>query len=202
MGIENITSKIIADAKGEADVMAKEVQASAESIKSEAEKKAARIVDDAKAKGAVDKEKQLTSRRAVAVIDGRNIVLGYKQKIISQCFEEAEDRVAGLSDKEYMDFLCGCVKASGNTEGEIFLNKEDAPRGDELLKRLESEVSGNSFTVSAEAKNIRGGLMIRQGNTWFNGSIEAIVEEIRNDLTAEVASVLFVDQEKQDGNKK
>ena len=144
MGIENITSKIIADAKGEADVMAKEVQASAESIKSEAEKKAARIVDDAKAKGAVDKEKQLTSRRAVAVIDGRNIVLGYKQKIISQCFEEAEDRVAGLSDKEYMDFLCGCVKASGNTEGEIFLNKEDAPRGDELLKRLESEVCSSS----------------------------------------------------------
>ena len=44
--------------------------------------------------------------------------------------------------------------------------------------------------------------MIRLGNTWFNGSIEAIVEEIRNDLTAEVASVLFVDQEKQDGNKK
>lgn len=224
MSIEKITSKIIDDARAEAEKVLAEAGSTAAEIAAEAEKQAADIIAEAEKKGAADREKQLLSRRAVAVIDGRNIALGYKQDIIRQCFDEAVTKVISMDRAEYLDFLTKLAQSSGSGGGEVVLSDEDAAElGAELIDRLNAgqndSASGGqnadagqsyagstgqngSFRLSEEKRNIRGGLMIKQGNTWYNASIEAIVEEIRNDLTAEVASVLFDGQENENGSKK
>ncbi|MEA4921910.1 MAG: V-type ATP synthase subunit E [Eubacteriaceae bacterium] len=204
MSIEKIISKITDDARKEAEEemlqAVREAEAITKSAREKAEEKTARAEKD----GQRDKVKQLESRRAVAAIDGRNIILEQKQKIIDECFDSAMKKVAEPGDRdEYLEFLSGTVRASGLTEGEIILNKKDMEElGDKLTAKLKDGATGGGFTVSKETADIIGGLMIRKGSTWYNASIEAIAKEIRNDLTAEIAAVLFGDQEDQNGSQK
>lgn len=204
MSIEKIISKITDDARKEAEEEMLQAVREAEAITKNAMEKAEEKTAQAEKDGQRDKVKQLESRRAVAAIDGRNIILDQKQKIIDECFDSAMKKVAEPGDRdEYLEFLSGTVRASGLTEGEIILNKKDMEElGDKLTAKLKGGATGGGFTVSKETADIIGGLMIRKGSTWYNASIEAIAKEIRNDLTAEIAAVLFGDQEDQNGSQK
>ena len=67
--------------------------------------------------------------------------------------------------------------------------------GEVLLKRLKKEIPGSSFTLSEERRPLRGGLLIRDGSTYYNASIEALSEDMRDGMGAQVADILFGRQE-------
>jgi V/A-type H+-transporting ATPase subunit E len=195
MSIEKITSKIERDAQALAEETITHAKKEAWDIVKAANEKAERIIADAEKEGAETRDKQVVSRKAVAVIDGKNVTLAKKQKLIEECFEAAADKVASAPAKEYMDFLVCLVKAQGLAGGEIILARKDASLGSDLLARLKKEVPGSSFTISEETRNLRGGLLVRDGSTYYNASIEALIEDMRDDMTAEVAAMLFGRQE-------
>ncbi len=195
MSIEKITSKIEGDAQAAADVIIGESKRAAWDIVQQAEKKAKEIVEKAEKKGAVDRDKAVLSRKAVAVIDGKNVTLSYKQKLIDQCFDEAVDKVTSMEKGEYLNFLTGLVKSAGVSTGEIILSKKDAELSEELIKKLNDEIPNGKFVQSKETKDIKGGVMVANGNSYYNASLDAIVSEIRDQMTAEVADVLFGGEE-------
>lgn len=195
MSIEKITAKIEGDAQAVADEIIGQAKKSAWDIVQNAEKQAEKIVQEAQIRGAADRDKQVVSRKAVAVIDGRNVTLSQKQELIDRCFAEAMERVSSMDKAAYMDFLTGLVKNSGLKSGGIILAEKDAALGEELIGRLNESIPGGDFSLSEEKKEITGGVMIAGGRSYYNASIDAIVREIRDEMTAEVADVLFGGEE-------
>lgn len=192
MSIEKITSKIISDAESIAKVTLDEANAECDAILARADSKAEQILREAGERGQDEKEKLISRRKAVADIDGRKIILEEKQKLIAECFDQAIDQITSMKKEEYIAFLAGLVKKTGETEGELILNQKDAASvGTDLVNTLSKELAGSKITLSKETKNIRGGFLLKKGSIFINGTVEALVDEAKEDLVGEVAAQLF-----------
>ncbi len=196
MNIEKITNKIIDDAASERDIVVNEAKKQAEEILAEAKVKAEEIEARAENRGRQEHEKQLASKQAVAVIDGRNLTLEKKQEVINECFERAVSELQGMPEDEYLAYLQGCGKTAGVSEGEIVLNKRDRDAyGEKLIEAL-NQNGDNKLVLSEETKDIAGGLMVKVGKTYVNVSVDAVLEELHDELVVECAKVLFPGQER------
>lgn len=194
MSIENITSKITDDAKREADQILDEARRTAKAIEDEAKANADKIRHSVGRDGAKEKEKIISRRQAVADIDSRKLILQAKRELMDQCFDDALKKLVSMDEKEYVPFLEGIVRKSGLTEGEIILNKKDhAAVGEQLLKRLNAD--GKKFTIAEEDGSFEGGLMIRSGSVYLNGTAESYIDEARETMAREVSEVLFGTEE-------
>lgn len=192
MSIEKITSKIMNDAEEAAKVVLSHAESESDEILAAAGRRAEELVEQARNKGAKDKEKLINRRKAVAGIDGRKIVLEEKQKLIGVCFDKAIDKIISMDKNDYVKFLASTVKRTGFTEGELIFNGEETKEiGPELIKVLADEIDGSQIKLSDETQNMRGGYILRNGSVFINGTIEALVEEAKEDLVAEVAKELF-----------
>ena len=192
MSIEKITSKIVSDAESIAQVTLDEAKAECDAILARAESEAEKVLREAQERGQKEKEKLISRRKAVADIDGRKIILEEKQKLITECFDRAIEQIASMEKEEYIAFLAGLVKKTGETEGELILNEKDAASvGTDLVNVLSKELAGSKITLSKETKNIRGGFLLKKGSIYINGTVEALVEEAREDLVGEVSAQLF-----------
>jgi len=195
MSIEKIASKIENDAKAEAKAIVDVAKKQAWELVDDANKKADVLLEKAKKVGIESREKQVVRRKAVASIDGRNVMLAKKQELIDDCFRKAIDKVITGDREKYLDFLVSVVKAQGLSGGTIAVSESDQEISGKLAEKLAQAIPGSSFTVSDEPANIRGGLICSAGNTVYNASVEAVAQDIRGDIGAEVAAVLFGTQE-------
>lgn len=101
-----------------------------------------------------------------------------------------------MEESRYVDFLAAAGKASGFTEGTLIFNeKEKETIGAKVAAALEKAVPGGKFQVSQETRKIKGGYMLQKGQIYINNSVEAMVEEKRQELTADVAAILFPPEE-------
>ena len=192
MSIEKITSKIIGDAREQAEAILSQSQAERDEILARAKEEAGRILADAEADGRSEKEKLISRRKAVADIDGRKIMLEEKQKLIAGCFDKAVTKIASMEDGPYVDFLARLLAASGETSGELILNEKDAARiGGKLEEAAAKAVPGSRCAVSAETRDIKGGFLLKKGSVYVNCAVEAMVDEAREDLVGDVAARLF-----------
>ena len=123
------------------------------------------------------------------------MILAKKQELIDECFNDAIDKVVSGDRDQYIDFLVSIVKAQGLSKGTISLSQSDQALSAKLSDKLSKEIPGSAFEIAAEPANIKGGLICTAGTTSYNASIEAIAEDIRGDIGAEVAEVLFGTQE-------
>lgn len=196
MSIEKIASKIEKDAKAAASKTIDAAKQEAWDVVDAANKEAEKLLQKAKKEGKEDKERQVVRRKAVASIDGRNVMLAKKQSMIDECFDDAIKKVVSEDRGKYLDFLVSVVKSQGLSEGTIFLSKGDQELAKDLENKLSKEIAGSKFEVSDEAANIRGGLICKSGTTSYNASIEAVADNIRGDIGAEVAEALFGAEEK------
>lgn len=192
MSIEKITSKIVSDAEADAAAVRNEAKAQCDVILREAEAKAEAIVQKAQKQGREEKAKRISRRKAVAEIDGRKLLLSEKQKLIAECFDRAADRISSMAAEEYTAFLARLVKGTGQTGGELILNRRDAEAiGPALVSAVAEAVPGSRIVLSEETRDIKGGFLLKQGAVYINGTIEALMEEAREDLAGEVAEQLF-----------
>ena len=158
MSIDKITSKILSDAEASAKEVTDEAKAASDAILEEAKKKADELTKNAVEKGATEKEKLITRRRAVADIDGRKIILDQKQQLIAECFDKAVGKITSMDKEKYVDFLAGIVKKTGVSEGELIMNpKESAEIGPALVARLKE-----IMPVAAREASIYTGITIAE----------------------------------------
>ena len=191
MGIEKITGRIEGDAKAQADSILKRAEKQGKKIMEDAEHSRNQILDDAEKIGKIDKEKIIGQKKAVADIDGRKMVLEKKQNLINACFDQAGDLIASMDRDDYISFMVNIIRESGVKKGTLILNERDRNIAKDLKEAAEKEIPGGSFKVSEEAGDFKGGLMIRQGKVYMNGTVESYVEEAREEMASEIAQVLF-----------
>ena len=192
MSIEKITSKIISDAQAQAEITLDEAKAQCDAILAEAAVKAEEIVKKAEIEGLAEKENLISRKKSVADIDGRKVILAEKQNLITECFAQALEKIVAMDEKQYVDFLAGLVKKSGVMEGELILNAADKERiGEALAVAVQAAMPDSRIVLSEETRNVKGGFLLKTGAVYYNSTIEALVEEAREELTGEVALQLF-----------
>ena len=192
MSIEKITSKIISEAQELRYKTLSEAAAQSDAVLAEARKKAEDMVEDSRKRGVEEKEKIISRRKSVADIDCRKVFLAKKQELIGQCFDRAVDDIIAMDKDRYTELLTALGTNSGMTGGQLIFNEnERAAIGQKVVDALNSRIEGGSFSLSEETRPLRGGYMLMCGQTFINNTIEALVEEARPELTAEVAKMMF-----------
>ena len=192
MSIEKITSKIISEASELKEKTLSEARLQSDAVLAEAQKKAQEMVEESKKRGLEEKEKIISRRKSVADIDCRKVFLAKKQELIGQCFDKAVDEIITMNEADYTDLLTALGKNSGLTAGQLIFNeKERAAIGQKVVDGLNAAIPGGSFALSEETRKLRGGYMLMCGQTFINNTIEALVEEARPELVAEVAKMMF-----------
>ena len=192
MSIEKITSKIISEASELKEKTLSEARVQSDAVLAEAQKKAQEMVEESKKRGLEEKEKIISRRKSVADIDCRKVFLAKKQELIGQCFDKAVEGIITMNEADYTDLLTALGKNSGLTAGQLIFNeKERAAIGQKVVDGLNAAIPGGSFALSEETRKLRGGYMLMCGQTFINNTIEALVEEARPELVAEVAKMMF-----------
>ena len=188
MSIESITERIRKEAQAYSD----DRRAEAEAVKAEALKtvqaEADRLIQRREAEAEKDAEVLISRRQSVADLDARKMKLAAKQSVIDECYKEAVDMILNLETEEYVKFICRQLGAYQQEGGEVLLNKTDRDRiGADLVNLFK----GTALTLSDETVDIEGGCILRRGNISYNASLEKLLSNAREELTAEVAGILF-----------
>lgn len=192
MSIEKITSAIIDEAQTESEQILNAAKQRNRTVIDELEERI-RIETEVAVKAAKEeKEKIISRRKSVADIDSKKIILSKKQELINECFDKAVEFILSMEESKYVEMLVNMGKSAGAAGGELIFNeKERASIGQKVVDGLNAAASGNSFVLSQETRNLKGGYMLQKGQIYINNSIEAVMDEKCRELTGEVAAILF-----------
>ncbi len=187
MSTQQVTDKILHDAKKNAqDILAE--------YKNEAEKIAADFAQRIEQKKQ-QINKEIEERKETEIMRGlsqHRLALNrkqteYKQGLISVIIDEAVSRLN--DNEEYPTFLKALIKKSDEKRGELLLSKADLKRfrGDleKFLAREELELK------IIEDDSIRGGLTIKRGTTSYIGSLDIILELLSEELAIAISKSMF-----------
>ncbi|MFR5262528.1 MAG: V-type ATP synthase subunit E [Christensenellales bacterium] len=196
MSVEKITSKILEDAKAQADAITLDANLRAEGIVNDAKESAESLMESYKTRGEEEKLKLIDRKKSVAEIDGRKITLGVKQEFIDKAFKAAAEKIASMESDKYVDFLVEKIKASGVKEGEIVMNPNQREEiGTKFVDRLNqafaTDAETKGFTLSEETVDAIGGFMVKNGQIYMNGTLENLIEEEYGEIVSSVVEKLF-----------
>ena len=193
-GIENIVAQLESEAKAELDALSAETRASCDALKAEFQAKAdGEYAARMKAGQALcaQREERLAS---AADMESRKALLSFKQTLVSEVFQKAVERLAGLPEEEYVAFLSAqAAKAALTGEEALIFNARDAETVGQKVAYAANVALGvrGKLTVSPETRNIPGGVIVKQGDIETNCSVDMLVQLRRNDLAGQVAEILF-----------
>ena len=196
-GIEKIIEHIKAKSAAECQAISKSAEDECARIR--AEYKQAEQDEYWKAMGAGTKEaeRRLERLNSLAALESKKKVLATQQEMIAEAFEHAAKKLLSLPETEYIAFLAKLAcKASLTGTETIYLSASDHSRnGQEILSAanyaLQATGKRASLTLSGETADIRGGLILSDGDIEVNCGIDALVSQYRNELSPRVANELF-----------
>ena len=186
MSIENITARILQEARDEADSLVSAAQKEAADRLAQANAQAMEIAAQMSAKAKEDAATLKERKKSVAELEARKLVLAAKQERIEKSFSEAVKELADLPEADYLALLK--EQLAGYTKGEILVSAKDKKR---LGSKLKDLLAGTGLTLSKETADIAGGFILRDGSVSVNGSLESLLEAGKKEITAKIASVLF-----------
>lgn len=196
-GIENITRRIGEETLIEIDEIKKKTEEECESIKAKYRKTAEEEYWNILNKGKQDAESKAQRMRSAAQAEVKKQLLAVKQEMLGRAFDMALEKILSMPEDRYVEFLKSlAVKASRTGKEQIILSPSDRARYGKRVAAAANEAlqamgRPASLTLSEKTRAIRGGLILSEGKIEVNCSIEAIAELRRNELTGEVAKLLF-----------
>lgn len=197
MSIENITSRILADARQKAEQITGDAQHQAERILGDAAKEAQHKREQAAAEA--EKEAQMTQARIAssAKMEEKKLLLQTKQQLLEECFDLALKKLEALSDEEYNKVLSAMmIKMIETGDEEVIVNERDKKRlTPDFIYYVNRTVAKEQVTcnvkLSEEKRDIPSGFILKRGDVEINATFEAILRQRRDELSAEVVKILF-----------
>ena len=192
MSIDNITAKILNDAKEYANELLSEANKEAEIITAKAESEANAIKERMAEQAIKDAAVVKHRKHSAADLEGRKERLAAKQKAVSDAVDAAISYIADMNSEEYTSFLVKKISETNIKEGQLLLNAKDRDSiGDKLIKAANESLKDGKLTLSDETISTKGGFVLRYGTREINSSLETMVHAIKEDVTSEVVSILF-----------
>ena len=194
-GIDNITSRILAEAQGEVDALLAKAKEEAKGILGEAEAKAEKVREAESVK--TDRSVALYEARVAASCDSlkKKALLAAKQGMIAEVIESAYKELSGSDDASYFDMLIKFLGRSVRPEaGEILLSEKDKKRVTPQFLAKVKEIAaskGGSLKLSDKAANIENGFILSYGGIEENCSLSAIFDSAKDQIQDSVFKALF-----------
>lgn len=192
-GTENIIAHIRADAQDRSDAILAQAEQQCAQLRSEYEKKAQEAYTAKIRAGVEECQARVDGMDRIARMEAKKGILALKQKIVSESFDKACEKIVGLPTAEYAAFLAKlAAKASVTGDEEVIFNARDRKLiGSEVVKGANVLLKDGKLTVSDEVGSFAGGLILRSGSIETNCTAELLVELQRNEMSAELAGMLF-----------
>lgn len=192
--VNNLTSKILKDAEDKKVQILNKANSDKEEIISKRVSKAkeveAEIIEKAKSEATTKKARIISS----AELKVRNNKLAAKQNVIKEVFEESVDKLATLSNDEFLKFVKETILALNIDGDEVLILNEVGNKliDNKFLEEVNKELGEKGkLTLSTETRNFKGGFILEKNGIEINNTYEALVSSLKDELEFEVANVLF-----------
>ena len=192
-GTEKILARISSEAGAACLGIAQEWNEQCNAVRKEAEAKAAELYETTLAAGKAEADAQVQRLDRNVRLDAKKDILALKQELVGKAFALAEEKLTGMSGEKYVEFLASLAAEAAVDGAELILSAKDrAAVGDAVVKSANEKLGGaKTLVLSGESREMRGGVVLRSGDVEINCSIEALLEQSRNELAARVAAILF-----------
>jgi V/A-type H+-transporting ATPase subunit E len=193
MAVEDILSRIMADADEAGRGILAEAKREADAVLSRAREKAeterARLRARAKQRSEEEKNRIVT----LAKLSARRDLLTEKQGLIDRVFEETRKRIVAMPADEYGSFIKGLLKRTIETgEEEVIVGEVERRIDQQLLDDVSRELGKpGGLKLSSERRPIDGGFILRRGRMETNCALDTIIRDARERLETDVAGILF-----------
>ena len=192
-GTENIIAHIRADAQDRSDAILAQAEQQCAQLRTEYEKRAQEAYTTKIRAGVEECQARVDGMDRIARMEAKKGILALKQQLVSQSFDKACEKIVGLPTAEYAAFLAKlAAKASATGDEEIVLNARDRKLiGKEVARGANVLLKNGKLTLSDDVGSFVGGLILRNGSIETNCTVELLVELQRNEMSAELAKILF-----------
>lgn len=196
-GIDKITSRITSDTEQEIAGLMERANREAAIITDSLREVAEAEYDEAVAKAQRNAKERAERLAGVARLDANKLVLAAKQQMLDRAFSQALIKLTELPQEQYISTLASlAADASYTGTEEIVLSPDDHERiGDKVEyaanARLKQAGKKAELVLSEQSRPMRGGLYLKNRNIEYNCTFETIIRLLREQLSGEVAKVLF-----------
>lgn len=199
MGIEELETRILRDARVEANGIMDRAAALRDEILKEADAEAEAVYQRQFAALKLKVEEEKKQKVTLEALEARKAVLREKRALLDSVFSAARDELLTLPEDRYPDLMVKMVvAASTDGTGEVLLSGADREKiGGELVARanraLENAGKAAGLSLSEDTRDIKGGFVLRSGNVEIDGSFAAEIESRRAELEEKLVEMLFGD---------
>jgi len=187
MSTQNVTEKILRDAKNDVQAIIRKYQEQAQQIKNASAEKYTARRKAIETQAAEMKKTEIMRAIAQKKLTYNKQLVNHKQKLIDTVIEQALTTLHG--HKEYEDFLNALIQQSNLQTGELHINNRDWKKhGSSIEKNIKKE--NRDYTIVKDA-TLSGGLTIRHETTTHHGSLDLINELLHEELTIAVSKQLL-----------
>jgi V/A-type H+-transporting ATPase subunit E len=183
--LDNLTQKILDDARDKAEKILKEsAQKNEEIVNSkvnEAKEISDRIIEKANIEANMITDRIISN----AELRARDEKLKAKQNLIEKVFAEAKDRLKNINEDDYIKFVSSNIKAID------LKGTEEIVVPDRMKGKVRNILNLNVF----ENESIDSGFLIRDNDIIINFSFDSLVDYLRDELEGEIAKELFNEME-------
>lgn len=195
MEAEQVTEKILADARAEADKIKKQ----ADEKQAEEQAKLSEKLDEYKKQTKTLAQKAAEDEKSHILAAARmNIAKEYlaeKRKILDEVFENAKQQLQGLQDKEYKSLIKKLLLDAVETgDEEVIIDTKEGRIDHDFIKQMNRELGpgykGN-LKLAGEKQELGAGFILTRGKVKTNVSIEVLLDQARKELEIQLAKELF-----------
>ena len=192
--INNLTSKIIKDAEDKKEVIIQTAEKEKIRILSKKQVEAStaeKIIIEKAEREAVSRKERIISG---AKLQARNEKLEAKQEVIREIFESTIEALCNLSKDDFKEFVKESILNSDIIgEQNIILNESSKKIINKtFLAVINKELGAKAIvTLSEETRNFKGGFILEKDGIEINNTFEALVNSLKDDLSIDVAIMLF-----------
>lgn len=184
--LDNLTQKIVDDAKLKADEIVIEATEHKEVVISskldEAEKEKQRIIDKAKRDAVLLKQRKVSN----AELQVRDQNLRIKREVVDRVMDEAKKRLEAIDEEKYIEFVDNNLKVLKLKGDEVLVLQKGM--GDKL------EAAGK-YPEIARDEHVESGFILKDENTILNFTFKSLINYLREELESELVSMLFDERE-------
>ena len=189
MALEQITNKILYDAKQEAEAILKEAKDKASAIEAEANNECEKIKDSFAVRFKDEEAEIYRKTDIVGKLDTAKIELQGKRDLIAAANALALQKLQSLAKNDYLAFVESLL-AKIDSDGEIMLGNGEKHLTKTWLANY-CKQSGKKITISDQKGNFTGGFVFYTENKAYDLSFEMLLKNYNEKCEATVVKHLF-----------
>lgn len=185
--MQNITEKIITEAKKEAKEITEKFQEEAKDVQRKYEEKL-----NTKRQAIESEVEKLKTAEMLRTISKEKLFINKeltlkKQEYINEIIRSALKDLP--EHKGYLDFLKALIIETREKDGELFVSKHDLDRYGAQLKKFIAD-QGLNYKIIVD-NNITGGLILKKEKRTYIGSLDLISELLKDNLAIVISKILY-----------